>query len=455
MARYPTYQRFKPTFHLGHVDKVYDTSKSQDLETKYGSIKPESQKIRFYDVMESPTVKSLKTAVPLLRGVSDSITRGDLILYTVIGNKNFYLGPVNTTNIPSYSPDHTHRENIHSRVNDSPSGYNVDIPNRTVSKLSKKRNKNMDFIGESSDLRSEDSLEYADSIFTDFTLEGRYGNSIRLGSRDIFPYTIISNNNFGKGTEKISIGTSTIGMTSIGAITDNFLDNSDFLLSCEKEDKMINIGNDVVNENIPENIFDYGYGGRALELKETEPPRAQIILSSDRMIFDSMHEDITLSSNRNINFGANKNFTLTNKGFSVFETKNIYIGKEAKNRTQPMVLGEELRNLLIRILRVLADAQALGDMNVPQPLTLFPSIHRAGTLRDEIQNIMTDFRLGELIPGENPPSPNPSTLLNVEQDNKGNPVPTGDRITDQASFLSQYHFIEENTRPDPQAETQE
>jgi hypothetical protein len=244
-------------------------------------------------------------------------------------------------------------------------------------------------------------------------------------------------------------------MTSIGAITDNFLDNSDFLLSCEKEDKMINIGNDVVNENIPENIFDYGYGGRALELKETEPPRAQIILSSDRMIFDSMHEDITLSSNRNINFGANKNFTLTNKGFSVFETKNIYIGKEAKNRTQPMVLGEELRNLLIRILRVLADAQALGDMNVPQPLTLFPSIHRAGTLRDEIQNIMTDFRLGELIPGENPPSPNPSTLLNVEQDNKGNPVPTGDRITDQASFLSQYHFIEENTRPDPQAETQE
>ena len=68
---------------------------------------------------------------------------------------------------------------------------------------------------------------------------------------------------------------------------------------------------------------------------------------------------------------------------------------------------------------------------------------------------MTDFRLGELIPGENPPSPNPSTLLNVEQDNKGNPVPTGDRITDQASFLSQYHFIEENTRPDPQAETQE
>ena len=123
-----------------------------------------------------------------------------------------------------------------------------------------------------------------------------------------------------------------------------------------------------------------------------------------------------------------------------------------------MVLGEELRNLLIRILRVLADAEALGDMNVPQPLTLYPTRHTAGTLRNEIQNIMSDFRLGELVAGENPPSPNPSTLLNVEQDNKGNPVPVGDRITSQASFLSQYHFIEENKRPDPnepQAETQE
>ena len=76
-----------------------------------------------------------------------------------------------------------------------------------------------------------------------------------------------------------------------------------------------------------------------------------------------------------------------------------------------MVLGEELRSILTRILRLLADAQALGDMNVPQPLTLYPTRHTAGTLRNEIQNIMTDFRLGELVAGENPPSPNPSTSV--------------------------------------------
>tara|TARA_A100000164_G_scaffold173027_1_gene153632 strand:- start:33 stop:1412 length:1380 start_codon:yes stop_codon:yes gene_type:complete len=459
MARYPTNNRFNAIFHLGHVDRVYP-SVSDSVEATYGSTKHEPQKIRFVDVIATKSNQDYKFAIPLLRGVSDSITRGDLILYTILGDKTFYLGPINTKNIPSNSSDHTYSTSkgyIRRKTTDGDDGYNIDIPKKSVEKMAKSTNLKMDFVGEldeNNNPLSKSDIQLQDTIFTDLMLEGRYGNSIRIGARDKFPNIIISNNNAGD-VESLEIGTSTIGMTSIGAITDNFL-NDDYTLSCDVEQKIINIGNDVVNESIPENIFNYGYGEKGLVLDEI--PKSQIIISSDRIIFDSMHEDITISSNRNINFGANKNFTITNKGFSVFETKNIYIGRQAKNRTQPMVLGEELRNLLIRILRVLADAQALGDMNVPQPLTLFPSIHKAGTLRDEIQNIMTDFRLGELIPGENPPSPNPSTLLNVEQDDKGNPVPVGDRITAQASFLSQYHFIEENKRPDPnepQAETQE
>ena len=107
-ARYPTHDRFKATFHLGHVDKVFESNEPIDLETKNSeSQDPQSQKIRFWDVMASPTNKSFKFAVPLLRGVSDSITRGDLILYTIIGNKNFYLGPINSHNIPYNSSDHT------------------------------------------------------------------------------------------------------------------------------------------------------------------------------------------------------------------------------------------------------------------------------------------------------------------------------------------------------------
>ena len=51
----------------------------------------------------------------------------------------------------------------------------------------------------------------------------------------------------------------------------------------------------MVLEEVPENSFNYNYGGDALELNNI--PKAQIILSSDRIIFDSLDEDVTVSSN--------------------------------------------------------------------------------------------------------------------------------------------------------------
>ena len=135
--------------------------------------------------------------------------------------------------------------------------------------------------------------------------------------------------------------------------------------------------------------------------------------------------------------GSNKNFTLNNKGFSVFQSPNIYIGEAAKRRDEPMVLGSQLQNLLVRILRLLGDAQALGDMNVPQKLTLFPNIHVAGTLSQEVNNIMQEFNLGTLEPGQNP---NPEFEKNLDE----NGIAISDTISGNSKLLSNRHFIEPN-----------
>ena len=52
---------------------------------------------------------------------------------------------------------------------------------------------------------------------------------------------------------------------------------------------------------------------------------------------------------------------------------------------------------------------------------------------------MKDFNLGTLTPGQDPESPDPGYLPNVEE---GEPV--GDRATGNATFFSQHHFIETN-----------
>ena len=95
-----------------------------------------------------------------------------------------------------------------------------------------------------------------------------------------------------------------------------------------------------------------------------------------------------------------------------------------------MVLGDQLQKILLKILRLLGDAQALGDMNIPQKLTLAPSIHVAGTLSQEVDKIIEEFNL--------------EGSSEFEKNLDENGLAVSDTITGQASFLSNRHFIEPN-----------
>tara|TARA_B100001094_G_scaffold312218_1_gene348663 strand:- start:15 stop:1364 length:1350 start_codon:yes stop_codon:yes gene_type:complete len=429
------------SFRLGHVERVFTQKNDIKIFTDFST---DSQLIQFTSVKGNTSQKAKQVALPLLRGVNDSITRGDVILYVNIGGKNFYLGPINTKNLPSNSSDHTYDPKKGKKVfnedlrKDRSDGYNKNIPNIKIPKLSKIRHNTMDFPGQLDSINPT-TIEYAESTFSDLTLEGRYGNAIRVGARNQFPQLIISNNNTGD-METLSGGGSVFAMTSIGTISNNFPIEPAFQLSSDIKILEANEQSDDILYKGFVLGFNYDYGQiKPLDVDEEQSEFDQVIISSDRIIFNSTQEDITLSSNRGIKIGAAENIEMTNKGYSVFESRNIYIGKKARDRSQPMVLGEELRRLLTRILRLIADAQALGDYNVPQPLTVFPNVLQAGSLRTEVDSIMKEFNLGSLIPGQNPPSPDPGYQPNVTEGE-----PSGDRSTGNATFMSQHHFIETN-----------
>ena len=442
------------SFQLGHVEAVFGSSNDY---RSFDDVKPEPNKILFRPINSDDITQPIE-AIPLIRGFEDSIAESDQILYITINKINYYLGPINTKNTPSVTTDPGYiprRNNLSYRGDLSHQrgdGSNMLYPEISVPKLSKVRNKSMDFPAVSNQI-PENTLMYEKSLFTDLLLEGRFGNGIRLGARNQNPNLIISNNNIGS-VETLGGGGSIFAMTSIGTIDDNFptethieirndesVDVEGFRLSADLDDFNIGRGNYIVNEEKPENLFNYQYG-YVEDYNPDEPITPnnefdQVIISSDRIIFNSTVEDITISANRNINLGSNKNFTLNNKGFSVFQSPNIYIGEAAKLRDEPMVLGSQLQNLLVRILRLLGDAQALGDMNVPQKLTLFPNIHIAGTLSQEVNNIMQEFNLGTLEPGQNP---NPEFEKNLDENN----IAISDTISGNSKLLSNRHFIEPN-----------
>ena len=90
------------SFQLGRVKSVFTSnSDSKPLE----STPAQTSRILFNPINnEGATSKSL-SAVPLFRGYNDSIQRGDLILYAIISNHIYYLGPLNTQNSPSKTVD--------------------------------------------------------------------------------------------------------------------------------------------------------------------------------------------------------------------------------------------------------------------------------------------------------------------------------------------------------------
>ena len=359
------------------------------------------------------TVQRKLPARPLLRGINDSITRGDLVLYTIIKDKVYYIGPLNTKNNPNNSSANFYGKKLEGRDTSDLSlinsdGYGSDYPYAKNTKVQKFKNDILDFFGED---------EYDLSKLSDLTLEGRHGNSIRIGSRGIFPNLTIDNNSSGT-SENINFG-STISMMSNGSISQNFgLNENTFRLSVDPIPRdgdavnpfSLNAGNDE-----GENSFNYRFGFEDDDVT-TKNDKDQMIIFSDRITFDARNPlggDFTVSAKNNINFGAGKNFTLNNSGYSVINSNNIYLGVQSKEKTEPMVLGNELRLILIRIMEVLNKSRAnVQGVALPLVDSTLATLNLAPT--DEIGTILQDLK--DLDPQNG------------------------------SLFLSKHHYIEQNDR---------
>ena len=425
------------TFHHGHVERVITSvSDLEGVNITYSRI-PKSSLSQC--VVITPTfgdnlglnlpsnyLKGKLIALPLLRGFSDSITQGDSVIYTELGDTFFYLGPINTLNNPNYCPDSLYDAKaklpsnniVLDKSDENSDGYNKNFIATLVNKAFKDRSPldrpyNIG-VGELN------SLAEQKSAYSDIQIEGRHNNSVQLGSRFISPYLTIKNNS------TVDNNGSVLGMLSLGTIVDFFpnrftsaektnLSSDIEILKKQPETPegeykgfSIGYGNDVgPDENKPENKFNMNFGEEA-STPGQQAEFDQIIMFSDRITFDAQDNDFTVSAFRNINFGAVGNFTITNKGFSVIESKNIYIGQHAKEKKEPMVLGDELRLLLLDIMNILLDSRALVQ-GVALPLY------------DKAPGNPMDIRINQMI----------KKLENM-------------KTTPENSFLSDYHYIEPN-----------
>ena len=341
---------------------------------------------------------------PLLRTMNDVPSKGDPVLLCTIGKIKYYLGPLNTNNnSPTWNDDPSFRRELvltNQNIGQvSPRGIRGESPNfnkeLSYSRLTKKR---------------ESGLDYGDAVNEttgDTIIEGRHGNSLRIGSRSNNPYVFISNKRFpDNNLESIGDG-SLISITSNGSLRQHFKNLFDidgnrieFKLSSDTvENNTYPIGDiqsDLNNgADIQETIYGYGSNdtGEKNEQGETifEGTDAnQILFNSDRITLNSKLDDIFVSSIKDIHIGSGRHISISSNTSLNILSKNVNIGNSERTVMEPMVLGDALKVILEQICDLFAEIKVPTTFGPETPISPTTAA-KANNVKNGIERILSIY----------------------------------------------------------------
>ena len=180
----------------------------------------------------------------------------------------------------------------------------------------------------------------------DYILEGRFGNSIRMGSSEgKDPITKIRN---GQGPE-VNEGWVTIEENI------NEDDASIYLTSTQQVPLEPNISNYNSYTTAPESISTYS--------------NSQVVINSGRLVFNSNQNHTLINSAKSINLNSQGTINIDSKDKMVVNSPKIYLG--SKDATEPLLLGNQtvdlLRDILEALQGTLSQLQALASLPPGSP----------------------------------------------------------------------------------------
>jgi len=269
-------------------------------------------------------------------------------------NLFYYLPAINFFNNPHINPLPTKSYNI-SLKGDSFGKETISNPTPNYEFNSSINPSQKTFIEQ--DELSTPLLPFAgDNIY-----QGRFGNTIRLGStaRPLIGKITASNNwsNVGDNGSPITIISNGQNENGFDWVTENINknDSSIYLTSTQKvplEASIRRYNSYSVQEQTPTSPLSYA--GK------------QIIINSGRLVFNSTDNHILLSSQKTISFGAQKGFNFdTPSNFVVDAGTSIKLG--SKNANQPLIKGHELYDVLFNLITALSQTISIMALDTVWP----------------------------------------------------------------------------------------
>ena len=439
----PIYLQFVPGI-------VVRTAPSQDNVTYQRNL----QNINSIIAMPHETHKGIKKPseageefryYPLLRGIQETPTPGDPVLLCDFGGVQYYLGPLNTHGNPTFNTDKFKDNHIQftfdKTVRSEGPIKSLLFDDTSFSRLQKPLNPILDtpwqpaFNMDPNVVGPPPPVEIIDdTVHGDLVLEGRHGNSIRIGSRYINPYIIISNGRSRDNRVETTLDGTILSITNSGTIRNHFKMNPIDIKSDEvykfklADDEIPEVYNSISKTfNKP-----LGHGGNS-ELQSDIPFNSddkiynykdnQFFLSSDRITFNSKKESIFLSALKHIHVGCGSSMTFSTsrniftqahegiqtvtKGKYSLDADKVYIDGRKKiilgnplldppDRIEPAVLGDSLVGQLSTMLWLMKEMCYITSKAIENRSLTGGSLR---TMEEVINSINDTFGMVTLDPG--------------------------------------------------------
>ena len=214
----------------------------------------------------------------------------------------------------------------------------------------------------------------------DKLIEGRYNAGIRFSNSNS-----LNNNFWNRGKQDgdpVLIFTNGYNNTQSSTLYSEDINNDDSTILLTST-QTIPLNTTVTTSNpFTKTILPKNYSGNA-----------QIILNSDRLVFNTKKDDILLYSQTNTEVYAKQDITLNAENDIILNGKNIVLGIQSPNKaqypTQPVILGTNLEDILQDLVEALASlGNSLTSVVSTPPGSPLVTINTAGaSLSDQILSI--------------------------------------------------------------------
>lgn len=209
----------------------------------------------------------------------------------------------------------------------------------------------------------------------DILIEGRQGQSIRIGGNKSPKNSLVDNSNNGKPYMILSNGQ---------LKTNNGIDH--IVEDINKDPNSLYFLSDHKSDLIPANTKRDSYD--VAPLNPNQYVGNQVIINGGRLYFNAKEDSILLSAKESVGLNA-RTVNLDAKDYMCLDANKIYLGKTARTvalqgrLAEPVVLGIQLENWLIKLIDILKTISITLPSITSTPTGAIPGLGELGKAIDE------------------------------------------------------------------------